>query len=272
MNTRILTTLLLFLFIQKAHADLPEQCGILKQQFESEIERERLAAKEELNSATGNYEKKILEALAAEQTAGNLDEVLILKSELEKAKTEQLLDSGVAPKSLRSHRRDFAMKVREIRTAFDEHAKVAQTRLIDALKTLEKAETQANRIELAVAVREFREDIEKTQPPRMADFELISRIEGVWQISFPNGSRAVLLVSESGTARQADDEKQLDDATDVRLRVVGATKTPAVIFDSGIILNRYTLSDTNTMQIEQWFPVDRFPDSPSYNGTATRIR
>ena len=272
MNIRILSFLILLFCVQSVRAELPAQCGILKQQFEQEVETQRKLAKEELTSVNSDYVKVITEQLAANQEAGNLDEVLFLKSELEKAANGQPLNTEVVPKLLKPYRRKYHSEVREIRSIFDQRARDAQVKLVEELKALEKTETRANRIASAVAVKEFREGIQKKQPPRMLDTELISRIEGIWQITFPNGAKAVLQVSGSGAAKQADDETRLSDAADVELKIVPMTKTPTVIFDNGLILNRYTLTNANSMLIEQWYPSDRFPNSPSYNGTATRIR
>src|SRR5206468_10282978 len=95
-----------------------------------------------------------LDALIAKaKEAGNLDAVLTLKSEKERLVKGEPAKLNPPPSEAATARQAYDAAVRKARMEYDVSARDAHAAILRQLTDLEKAETKADRIESAVAVR-----------------------------------------------------------------------------------------------------------------------
>jgi hypothetical protein len=125
----------------------------------------------EATDAQAEYADKLDELIEAETDRGDLDRLLMLRAERKRLESGDLADTAepeektAPPRYVLLLRGSYASKMRAARAVYERAAKGVHADFLDDLEKLVREETQAGRIESAVAVRDWRAGFEKAGPP-----------------------------------------------------------------------------------------------------------
>jgi hypothetical protein len=119
--------------------------------------------------ALEKWNARLDELIGVAKSKGNLDAVLALQAERDGAERSVARGPVKVPPEASAARKTHDETVRKAEQEFLRVVDAAHVKLLSELEGLEKSETQANRIESALAVREFRVAREQEGPPELAD-------------------------------------------------------------------------------------------------------
>lgn len=152
--------------------DIPELARSVVSEHDRAVADARRKHGEASRSSLEKLNARLDELIEGARTRGNLDAVLALQAERDGAERSPGTKATQLPAEAQAARKAFDVAHRQGDQQFRRSVDKAHLKLLSDLESLEKAETKANRIESAVAIRTFREARERNGPP-----ELTERIE-----------------------------------------------------------------------------------------------
>src|SRR5262245_58641440 len=148
---------------------VPSAAAPAKERFDFTTARLRKQHASAVADAAAAFGEKLDALIVKAKDAGNLDLVLTLKSEKTKVAKGDTTKGVGLPADAVTARQTYDAAVRKARAEFDAAAREAHARFLADLTDLEKVETKADRIESAVAVRTYRQQVDRAGPPPLCD-------------------------------------------------------------------------------------------------------
>jgi hypothetical protein len=173
MTTRIITFMVLSVpaFGWAAEVPTPAAAAVAKDRYDGQIadlQKQYADAVAEAATAYADASPRLMakakdaidNAIAKAKAAGDLDKVLELQTEKDQLTKGVKVTPGIA-----AARQELDAAMQKARIAYDGKARDAHTKLLGELDQLEKAETMADRIKSALAMRAYRQQMEGVIPP-----------------------------------------------------------------------------------------------------------
>lgn len=139
--------------------------AVARQEFDRQLSALREKYQQEVAAATTSYVAKLDEQLKAETAEGNLDKVVALKAERVRVEKDPPTEKAKPVPAVQALRNPYEQKLRAARISYEKGAKQAARDQLASLDQLIKDKTKAGEIEVALAIRNARKDLEKASLP-----------------------------------------------------------------------------------------------------------
>ena len=164
-NLAFVSLLLLTLNIPAIGDEVPEAVQERHNEYQLEIKELQKQSEASLSESAAEYVSAIENLRKEAQDAGELEAVLALEEELKLVRSKSDRSGKKWPKEIAAQKRDFERRAAEIEKKLAEAVRQRHAEFKEGLLEAEKEETRADRIDSALAVREFRTAFEKQPLP-----------------------------------------------------------------------------------------------------------
>ncbi|MBI1345291.1 hypothetical protein GC163_03295 [bacterium] len=195
-------SVLLFVFILSAaktysqEPAIPPQASEAQQNYATEIADLEQTLDQTTSDASASYLKFLDGHIDTRQAAGDLDEVVALRAERQKAGKGDLSKSEKLPAAAARQKQQLEAAIRRAQLLFANKAKSTHGDFVRQLQELEKTETQAGHIDTALSIKKYRQSIEKSGPPAKTMGDVITNRSFSWRFG---KEKERLLETEGGT-------------------------------------------------------------------------
>ena len=147
--------------------EVPEAVLERHDEYQRGIKELQKQSESSLTESAAEYVAAIENLRKEAQSAGQLEAVLALEEELKLLRSNSGRPGKKSPKETAKYKREFERRAAEIDKEFGDAVRQRHSEFKAALLEAEKEETRADRIDSALAVREFRVEFEKQSLPAL---------------------------------------------------------------------------------------------------------